>query len=257
MSPPLFAVAELGCDFTLPGGLPWQRRHITALDAVTLSIAAGEALGVVGESGSGKSTLARIATGLLPPSRGTRSWLGAAMPPGPHPGIQMVFQDAGSALNPRLRIGRQIAEAPLLHGLIAGRPDDFVAGALERVGLAAALANRYPHQLSGGQRARVGIARALALRPQLLVCDEATAALDVVVQAQVLNLLHSLRRELGLALLFISHDLAVVRHVCERVAVMQAGRVVEVAHADTLFCTPAHPYTHALLSAVPTLSSFG
>ncbi|WP_255989515.1 ATP-binding cassette domain-containing protein [Chitinolyticbacter albus] len=253
MSPPLFAVDELGCDFTLPGGLSWRRQYVTALDAVTLSIAAGEALGVVGESGSGKSTLARIATGLLPASRGTRSWLGAAMPPGPHAGIQMVFQDAGSALNPRLRIGKQIAEAPLLHGLIDGRPDDFIAGELERVGLAAEFAHRYPHQLSGGQRARVGIARALALRPQLLVCDEASAALDVVVQAQVLNLLQSLRRELGLALLFISHDLGVVRHVCDRVAVMQAGQVVEIERAETLFQSPAHPYTRKLLSAVPTL----
>ncbi|HSC80692.1 MAG TPA: ATP-binding cassette domain-containing protein [Chitinolyticbacter sp.] len=253
MSPPLFAVEDLGCDFTLPGGLPWRRQRVTALDAVTLSIATGEALGVVGESGSGKSTLARIVTGLLPPSRGTRSWLGAAMPPGPHAGVQMVFQDAGSALNPRLRIGKQIVEAPRLHGLISGSDEDFLAAELERVGLAAALANRYPHQLSGGQRARVGIARALALRPQLLVCDEATAALDVVVQAQVLNLLQQLRRELGLALLFISHDLAVVRHLCERVAVMQAGHVVELEHAETLFRAPAHPYTRKLLSAVPTL----
>ena len=234
-----------------------------AVDCVSLDIRAGEVVGLVGESGSGKSTLGRIAAGLHAPSSGTRWWQGrqvehlhAAQRRQTQLRIQMIFQDATAALNPRMRVADIVGEAPLVHGLVSkAQRADYVADLLQRVGLDASHAQRYPHQFSGGQRARIGIARALAVRPELLICDEAVAALDVSVQAQVLNLFMRLREELRLTYLFISHDLSVVRHIADRVLVMYRGRIVESAPTAELFAHAHHPYTQALLQAAPTLDA--
>ena len=222
-------------------------RNLTAVDGVSLQIAAGRSLGLVGESGCGKSTLARIATGFLSPSVGTVSRshkLG-------NRSIQMVFQDPLSALDPRMRIGAQIDEVVALVGgrsrpEIAARRDQV----LEQVGLNTGFATRFPHEISGGQRQRVVIARALAADPQLLVCDEPLAALDLSLQAQILALLTRLKAELGLAILFISHQLPTVRFLCDEVAVMYAGRIVEQGSTDQIFAAPRHPYTRMLLSTM-------
>ncbi len=236
-------------------------RSLQALDSVSLTIETGEVLGLVGESGCGKSTLGRIVAGILPPSEGAVLYQGAdlaALPPRERRrrllGVQMVFQDPYASLNPRRRVRDIIGEAPRLHGLVPRRAlDGFLDELMQRVGLDAGYKARYPHQFSGGQRQRIGIARALAVSPRLLVCDEAVAALDVSIQAQVLNLFQRLRQELGLTYLFISHDLGVVRHVSDRVAILYLGRLVELAPSETLFQRPNHPYTQALLADLPRL----
>ena len=235
---------------------------VHAVEDVSLSVAPHEALGLVGESGCGKSTLGRMLAGILPPSAGEVRWRGrpvaglrGAAARDWTLGVQMVFQDPQASLTPRRRVVDLVGEAPVLHGL-ARRRDmrAYVADVLGEVGLDPALAlDRLPHQFSGGQRQRIGIARALAVRPDALVCDEAVSALDVSVQAQVVNLLADLRARRGLALLFISHDLSVVRHLSDRVAVMYLGRIVEEAPAARLFAAPAHPYTAALLRQMPKL----
>jgi peptide/nickel transport system ATP-binding protein len=240
------------------GTLP---QTVRAVDDVTLAITPGEVVGLVGESGCGKSTLGRIAVGLHTPTAGDRLWRGkniAAMAATERHAVQlagqMIFQDAYASLNPRLRVADIIGEAPRAHGLITPSTEqEYVASLMQRVGLDPSLARRYPHQFSGGQRARIGIARALAVRPEFLVCDEAVAALDVSIQAQVLNLFLSLRKELGLTYLFISHDLGVVRHIADRVVIMYLGRVVEAAPTDAFFATPNHPYAQALIAEVPRL----
>ena len=220
-------------------------------------------VGIVGESGCGKSTLARIVTGLLPPSSGEvryrgASVSGAAGDPARLLELQMVFQDPLASLNPRLRVRDILAEAPLVHGRCpAGGQREFVAALLASVGLEPASAERFPHQFSGGQRQRIGIARALAMQPRLLVCDEPVAALDVSVQAQVLNLFMRLREEHRLTYLFISHDLGVVRHLSDRVVILYLGRVVEEGPAAEIFARARHPYTRALLDAAPRLEAGG
>jgi peptide/nickel transport system ATP-binding protein len=243
----------------LNGGPPPQSVH--AVDKVDLQIFEGEVVGLVGESGCGKSTLGRMVVGLETPTAGALYWKGtqrssdgknvvsrAALD------IQMIFQDPYASLNPRLRVEQLVGEAPLLHGITdrSGHAE-YVADLLRRVGVDPGSANRFPHQFSGGQRARIGIARALAVKPKFIVCDESVAALDVSVQAQVLNLFMQLREDFALTYLFISHDLGVVKHISDRVVVMYLGRVVESAATDELFARPLHPYTQALLSEAPTL----
>ncbi|HWU98687.1 MAG TPA: ABC transporter ATP-binding protein [Oxalicibacterium sp.] len=234
---------------------------VHAVDRVSLDIHRGEVVGLVGESGCGKSTLGRMAVGLHTLSSGTRTWQGedidklpAAQKRTRQLAMQMIFQDPYASLNPRMRVLDIVGEAPVAHRMVAAsQQKEFVEELLQRVGLDAALLRRFPHQFSGGQRARIGIARALAVRPELLVCDEAVAALDVSIQAQVLNLFIRLRDELNLTYLFISHDLGVVRHVSDRVVIMYLGRIVESASTEELFAQPNHPYTIGLLASAPTL----
>jgi peptide/nickel transport system ATP-binding protein len=254
---PAIEAAGLSRVFDQPSGLLGAPRRVVAVDDVSLRVAPGEVLGVVGESGCGKSTLARILLGLLPPSAGSvrvdgRALAGmgrrerAAL-------IQPVFQDPMSSLNPRRSVGASIA-LPLMAQGGAGRREtrERVAEMLARVGLAPDFAARYPGQLSGGQRQRVAIARALIADPRILICDEPTSALDVSVQAQILNLLNELRASLGLTIVLISHNLAVVEHVADTLAVMYLGRIVEYGAAETVFRAPRHPYTRALLASVLT-----
>ena len=231
---------------------------VHAVDGVSLAIRRGEVLALVGESGCGKSTLGRLAVGLLAPSAGERYWkgaplsgLGAAKAREMQLRMQMIFQDPYASLNPRMRVVDIVGEASLVHGMIVARQQvEYVGLQLNRVGLDPTLMRRFPHQFSGGQRARIGIARALSVKPEFLVCDESVAALDVSIQAQVLNLFMELREALDLTYLFISHDLGVVQHISDRVLIMYLGRVVESGPTRELFGAPNHPYTQALLAEV-------
>ena len=239
-------------------GAPVDDRTVHAVDRVSLSIAPGEVLGLVGESGCGKSTLGRVIAGINPPSEGECYIHDAPVMGGAKrrvkttTRVQMIFQDQFGSLDPRVRVGDTIAEGPIAHGFIRRADAKAEVGRwLTAVGLPADAADRFPHQFSGGQRQRIAIARALAMRPDILVCDEPVASLDVSIQAQIVNLFLKLRRELNLTMLFISHDLGVVRHICDRVAIMYLGRIVEVGSADDLFARPEHPYTQALVSASP------
>ena len=234
---------------------------VYAVEGVSLDIAKGETLGLVGESGCGKSTLGRVAAGILPPTKGQARIEGQPVTSNGRKNttqVQMVFQDPFASLNPRMRVGDIIAEGPLVHGLI-GKNDapDEVARWLDAVGLDREAAQRFPHQFSGGQRQRVALARALAMRPDALICDEPVASLDVSIQAQIINLFLKLQRELHLTMLFISHDLSVVRHVSDRVAIMYLGRVVELGPTEEIFLAPRHPYTRALLDSAPRLAADG
>jgi len=258
MSSPLLEVTELFKRYEA-GGPVRRRRPVYALNGVSFAIARGETLGLVGESGSGKSTLGRIVVRLVPASGGSVRYEGQevlGLEGAPLRSLrrrmQMVFQDPYSSLNPRLRAGTAVAEGLEIHRLLPrGEMAGRVAQLFDEVGLDPSYTARYPHELSGGQRQRVGIARALAVDPAFLVCDEPVSALDVSVQAQVLNLLKSLQQRRQLSFLFIAHDLAVVRQLAHRVAVMYFGRIVELATAEAIIQRPRHPYTQALLSAVP------
>ncbi len=244
-------------------GASVREETVHALDGVSITVERGEVVGLVGESGCGKSTFGRIVAGIMEPTEGTILYRGrdlatlqgaeareAALQ------VQMIFQDPFASLNPRMRVENIIGEAPLLHGIVAKEErDGYVDATMRRVGLDPAFKRRYPHQFSGGQRQRIGIARALAVQPEFLVCDEAVAALDVSIQAQVLNLFMDLRRDLDLTYLFISHDLSVVEHISDRVVIMYLGRVVESAPSAELFDTPNHPYTRALLAGAPKLDA--
>ena len=255
--------ADLAAKVTALFGARLQRVVVHALELVDLSVASGEVVGLVGESGSGKSTLGRIVAGIQEPSEGEilvgghpRSAFSAEQRKRAHLAVQMVFQDPMSSLNPRLRVANAIGEAPLYHGLVSRSDlDAYVAEVMDKVGLNPAYGERYPHQFSGGQRARIGIARALAVKPRMIVADEAIAALDASIQAQVINLFMKLRADFNLAYLFISHDLGVIRHIADRVAILYLGRVVEFAKADDLFEKPNHPYTQALLANMPRVET--
>jgi peptide/nickel transport system ATP-binding protein len=242
-------------------GAGLTEKVVRAVDGVDLAIGGGEVVALVGESGCGKSTLGRIAAGLLPPSTGQVRYRGVALDELDNEArqrvklkLQMIFQDPMSSLNPRMRVIDLIGEAPVVHGIVpAAAQQAYVDDLLLRVGLDPGYRRRYPHQFSGGQRARIGIARALAVKPEFLVCDEPVAALDVSIQAQVLNLFSALRLELRLTYLFISHDLGVVEHLSDRVVIMYLGCVVEIAETEELFRKPNHPYSQALLANAPRI----
>ncbi|HUO81553.1 MAG TPA: ATP-binding cassette domain-containing protein [Gammaproteobacteria bacterium] len=261
MTAPLLEARDVAVEYPLrPARLFGARRRLAAVDGVSFSLAHGSTLGLVGESGSGKSTLARAVLRLVPLARGAvlhdgedLAGLDGRALRARRRFAQLVFQDPQGSLDPRMTAGDIIAE-PLdtfLRGLSRADRAQRVADMMCRVGLSPAHLNRYPHEFSGGQCQRIGIARALVVEPKLLVCDEPVSALDVSIQAQIVNLLASLKDSLGLAMLFIAHDLRVVRHLCDRVMVMQQGRIVEVADTVELFAHPRHAYTQALIDAVP------
>ena len=258
----LIEVRGLEMHFPLRQGIILQKQvgAVRAVDDISFDVFEGETLGLVGESGCGKSTTARLITRLLEPTAGEIIYKGNDIAHSARSvlkplrrDMQMIFQDPYSSLNPRKTVGSIIGEPFIIHKL--EKDDDkrkkLVQELMDRVGLNPEHYNRFPHEFSGGQRQRIGVARAIALKPKLVVADEPVSALDVSIQAQIINLLSELQRELGLTIIFIAHDLSVVRHVCDRIAVMYLGKIVEMAEADQLFDHPRHPYTGALLSAVP------
>jgi peptide/nickel transport system ATP-binding protein/oligopeptide transport system ATP-binding protein len=258
----LVEVRDLTKHFPIKRGVIFQRQigAVKAVDGVSFDVKQGETLGIVGETGCGKSTTARLLCRLMDPTSGTITFDGRDIGgqkgdelKALHREMQMVFQDPYSSLNPRKSVGSIISDPYVIHGMYRGDGERKrrVQDLMDRVGLNPEHYNRYPHEFSGGQRQRIGVARAIALEPKLLIADEPVSALDVSIQAQVLNLLRELQRDMGLTLVFIAHDLSVVRHMCDRVAVMYLGRIVEVAESDILYTSPRHPYTGALLSAVP------
>jgi peptide/nickel transport system ATP-binding protein/oligopeptide transport system ATP-binding protein len=262
VSEALIEVRDLVKHFPVTRGIIFQRQigAVHAVDGVSFDVNRGEALGIVGETGCGKTTTARLIMRLLTPTSGTIRVEGEDVTSISRRRLlplrrkmQMIFQDPYSSLNPRKTVGAIIAEPFAIHGLEKGKDQrrKVVQELMEQVGLNPEHYNRYPHEFSGGQRQRIGVARALALKPSVIIADEPVSALDVSIQAQILNLLRDLQRELNLTLILIAHDLSVVRHMCDRVAVMYLGKIVELADNDALYAHPRHPYTGALLSAVP------
>ncbi|MFI9342424.1 ABC transporter ATP-binding protein [Streptomyces sp. NPDC052773] len=264
---PLLVVAGLTKHFPVKGGFPVRRTvgQVQAVDGIDLTVHVGESFGLVGESGCGKSTTGRLITRLMEPTAGRISYRGRDITHATRKQlapirseIQMIFQDPYSSLNPRQTVGKIISGPMEINGINpAGGREKRVRELLEIVGLNPEHYNRFPHEFSGGQRQRIGVARALALEPKLIVADEPVSALDVSIQAQVVNLLQQVQRDLGIAFLFIAHDLAVVRHFSQRVAVMYLGKIIEVGDRASIYTRPRHPYTHALLSAVPEVSVAG
>ncbi|MBT1095494.1 ABC transporter ATP-binding protein [Streptomyces sp. Tu102] len=264
---PLLVVEKLVKHFPVKGGFPIRRTvgQVQAVDGIDLTVHVGESFGLVGESGCGKSTTGRLITKLVEPTSGRVSYRGQDITHATRrqlapirSEIQMIFQDPYSSLNPRQTVGKIVSGPMEINGIEpSGGRDKRVRELLEIVGLNPEHFNRFPHEFSGGQRQRIGVARALALEPKLIVADEPVSALDVSIQAQVVNLLQKVQQELGIAFLFIAHDLAVVRHFSQRVAVMYLGKVIEVGDRDSIYTRPRHPYTHALLSAVPEVNVAG
>lgn len=263
MSETLLAVSDLAIHFQIrpKGAMPWKKPlTLRAVDGVSFELKAGETLGIVGESGSGKSTLARALINMLPYASGSVAWLGKNLSEqGPQEAksyrsnVQMVFQDPLASLNPRMTVGEIIAEPLRTHApeLTKAERHKRVEEMMRKVGLLPNMRNRYPHEFSGGQCQRIGIARALILKPRLIICDEPVSALDVSIQAQVINLLKALQAEMGLSLIFIAHDLSVVKHISTRIMVMYLGNLMEIAPTKHLIETPLHPYTKALIDSVP------
>jgi ABC-type oligopeptide transport system ATPase subunit len=257
---PLLQVKDLKNHFPVKRGF-LQRTvdHVRAVDGVSFDLAQGETLGLVGESGCGKTTVGRTVLRLLAATSGSVTFEGKSVFDLPalemrklRRDMQIIFQDPGGSLNPRMRVGSIVGEPLVVHGMATGEElRDRVEHLLERCGLWKQAADRYPHEFSGGQRQRIGIARALAVEPKLIICDEPTSALDVSIQSQILNLLADLQEDMGLSYLFISHDMAVIHHVCDRIAVMYNGKIVEMGSRDQVIENPSHEYTKALLSAVP------
>ncbi|HYP30417.1 MAG TPA: oligopeptide/dipeptide ABC transporter ATP-binding protein [Burkholderiaceae bacterium] len=260
---PLLSVRDVKVHFKVRDRKAWPwtpAATLKAVDGVSFDLRAGETLGIVGESGCGKSTLARACLNLIPATSGEVVWQGQALRPGDHAAwlaarrdIQIIFQDPLASLDPRMTVARIVGEPLRIHRpeLSDAEVHAKVLAVMAEVGLTPQQVNRYPHEFSGGQCQRIGIARALILEPKLIICDEPVSALDVSIRAQIVNLLQELQRRKGLALIFIAHDLAVVKHISDRVLVLYLGRTMEIARGDALYARPGHPYTEALLSAVP------